>query len=178
MATYTKSELVLNKQFDSRTCRHKIDGQTVVLHCHHYASLCTQLAEDCSMLDAKALLAECAEDAILNFLETYYRENRVTDIKNRVNIAEQAFSAFGLGTMQVECAGIESGEITLTHSHIDTGWIQKWGKRETPVNYIGAGYIAGMFSAIFDRSPRSYKVTETQAIVRGASCSRFTVCTR
>ncbi len=178
MAQYKKTELVLNKVFDAKSCRHTVDGDTVVLHCHHFATLYTQLALDCSMLDTKALLAECSEDTWKGFLSGYYREQGISDTNERIDLAEQTYAAAGLGRMRVTCAGPESGEVTLEHSHVDEGWIKKWGKAEVPVNFIGAGFIAALFEAVFDRPVRSYTVLETQSIVCGASCSRFTVVAR
>ena len=178
MTKYKKTELVLDKTFDAQSCRHQIAGITAVLHCHHYTALYSQLAMDCSMLDAKALLAECSEDAWEWFLSGYYRTQGITSIAERIALAEQTYAAAGLGRLRVTCAGPESGEVTLDHSHVDSGWIKKWGQSSAPVNYIGAGFIAALFAAVFDRQVRTFVATETQSIVSGASCSRFTVVVR
>lgn len=178
MTKYKKAELVLNKVFDDKNCRHKIDGNTVVLHCHHFATLYTQLAMDCGMLDAKTLLAECSEDAWNEFLSGYYSANGITSTTERIALAEQTYAAVGLGKMRVTCAGPESGEVTLEHSHVDEGWVKKWGKHAVPVNYIGAGFISALFAAVFNKPVRFYGATETQSIVGGAACSRFTVVVR
>lgn len=178
MAQYKKTELVLAKTFDANVCRHFIGANTVVLHCHHYATLYTQLAMDCSMLDAKALLAQCSEEVWQEFLSGYYRDHAISSVPERIALGEQAFAAAGLGKMHVACAGPDSGEVTLEHSHVDEGWIKKWGKHHQPVNYIGAGFIAGLFAAVFDRPAGSYVATETQSLVSGAECSRFAVVCR
>jgi hypothetical protein len=175
MTRYKKTELVLNKQFDPQSCRHVIDGLTAVLHCHHYACLYTQLAMDCSMLDAKALLAECSEDAWEGFLSGYFRTHNISSIPERIALSEQVYAAAGLGRMNVTCAGPESGEVAVKHSHLDQGWIKKWGNHNVPVNFIGAGFVAAVFAAAFGLPVRSFAVTETDAIVCGASCSRFVV---
>jgi len=178
MTQYKKTELVLSKAFDAKFCRHKINGNTAVLHCHHYAALYTQLALDCSMLDAKTLLAECSEDAWEEFLSGYYRTQSISGIVERIALAEQTFAAVGLGRMRVISAGLESGDVILEHSHVDEGWIKKWGNHDTPVNFIGSGFIVALFAAVFDRPTRSYVATETQSIVCGAACSRFNVVAR
>jgi len=178
MARYKKTQLVLDKVFDAKDCRHRIDGATVVLHCHHYATLYTQLAMDCSLIDAKALLSECSEDAWKSFLSSYYKTNAIALLTDRIAIGEQAYAAAGLGKMCVNSAGLDSGEVTLEHSHVDEGWIKKWGKNEEPVNLIGAGFITGFFAALFEKPVRSYIATEIQSIVSGAACSRFTVVAR
>lgn len=178
MTQYRKKELLLNKEFDAKTRRHRIDGRTVVMHCHHYATLYTQLAMDCSFLDAKTLLAECSEDAWHSFLSDYYKTNGISSLKDRIAIGEQIYATAGLGKMRVNCAGMDSGEVTLEHSHVDEGWIKKWGKCDQPVNFIGAGFIAGLFAAIFDKPVRSFIAIEKESIVSGATCSRFVVVAR
>ena len=178
MTSYRKTELELNKAFDPQSCRHIMEGNTVVLHCHHYATLYTQLAMDCGMLDAKALMAECSEDTWEEFLREYFRSRGVSSVRERIALAEQSYAAAGLGRMRVTCASPESGEVTLDHSHLDEGWIKKWGHYKSPVNFIGAGYISALFSAVFDLPARSFAVTEAEAIVCGAPRSRFIVVAR
>lgn len=178
MTIYKKTELVLNKVFDPKSCRSHIDNTVAVLHCHHYSTLITQLALDCSMLDAKTLLSECSEDAWQGYLSNYYQANGIDLLVDRVSIGEQTYAAAGLGKLRVTCAGFESGEVILEHSHMDEGWIKKWGKHDQPVNLIGAGFIAGMFAAMFGKPVRSYTAIETQSIVSGADCSRFSVVAR
>jgi predicted hydrocarbon binding protein len=75
--------------------------------------------------------------------------------------------------MEVVYFGECSGEVILTKSHVDAGWLKKWGKYDAPVNYIAAGYIAGMFSAACDMPVKTYNVTESESIAMGAELSRF-----
>jgi hypothetical protein len=175
MAIMKKTEIILDHKFDPKTCRHTLNGAVSVLHCHHYADLYSQLANDCGMLDGKKLLAECAEDCFMDILASYYSEYGVTDIDEKIAIAEQYYAATGLGQMKVLNAGPESGEVELIHSHVDEGWMKKWGKYEKPVNFITCGYIAGIFNAIFDLPTRTFSVTEEASIVAGAERSQFKV---
>ena len=173
MAVTNKNEMILGRKFDPKTCRHSMNGRVQVLHCHHYATLYTQLADDCGMLDGARLLADVAEDTFYDSLTNYYKQHNVTELADRISLAEQSYSVAGLGQIKITCASPDSGEAELTHSHIDQGWIAKWGKRDKPVNFITCGYISGLFSAIFDKPRRSYSVFETQSIVSGAETSRF-----
>lgn len=175
MTIFKKNDLVLDHQFDSKTCRHTVNGEVNVLHCHHYATLYTRLADDCGMLDGKKLLAEVAEDTFYEILANYFRENAITILKDRISIAEQYYAATGLGQMKVICAGSESGEVELIHSHVDEGWIKKWGQHDKPINFMTSGYIAGLFSAVFDRPLRSFTVTERESMVTGAAHSMFEI---
>lgn len=168
----------LNKVFDKRTMRHRIGNDTMVVHCHHYTTLYTQLALDCSLLDAKTLLAECAEDAWGPFLTDYYQTSGITALAERIDCGERIYAAAGMGKMRVICAGPESGEVILERSHLDEGWRKKWGQSEQPVNFITAGFIAGLFSAVFTQPLRHYLVIEDQSIATGEEQSHFTVVTR
>ncbi len=175
MAVFKQTELKLDHRFDPITCRHTRNGATEVLHCHHYASLYTQLADDVSMLDGKKLLAECAEDAFAGLLKSYFAENGICTVEDRIAIAEQYYASAGLGKLKVLFAGSDSGRVELIHSHIDEGWIKKWGKRDKPVNFITSGYIAALFCAVFDLPARSVNVSEVKSIVCGDAQSQFNV---
>ena len=166
---------ILQTSFHEDRSRHIADGMTVVLHCHHFASLTTQLANDCSFIDAKKLLAECAEDAFYNVLTDYYHENNVTSIRERIHAGERYFSECGLGKMKVNFAGLYSGEAKLMHSHVDEGWVKKWGAAHEPVNHIGCGFVTALFSSVFDKPVRTYSAKEIQSIVCGADYSIISV---
>ena len=164
-------KLILPTTFDKDRCRHIGDGETLVLHCHHFASLTTQLANDCTLLDGKKLLAECSEDTFYKVLTDYYRDNGVNYLKDRIEIAERYFAEAGLGKLIVKYAGICAGEVVMEHSHIDEGWVKKWGIATQPVNHIGCGYVTAMFSAVFDKPIRFYTAKERQSIACGADVS-------
>lgn len=175
MAIIKKTEIILDSQYDPKRCRQLLNGKTYVLHCHHFSTLYTQLADDCGMLDGRQLLSDVAEDAFFAELSEYYRAHGIQTASERLEIATQYFAVTGLGKVSFDCAGSESGEVSISHSHVDEGWIKKWGRRDRPVNFIGCGFIAAAFAAAFDKTPRSFRVTETQSIVSGAAQSLFNV---
>jgi hypothetical protein len=168
-----KTELSVERKFDPVRCRHSVNGETYVLHCHHYATLYTRLAGDCAMLDGKKLLREVAEDSVYKVLADYYAKHGIESVAERIAIGEQYYSFTGLGEMRVVAAGADSGEVDLIHSHVDAGWIKKWGQRDKPVNHISCGYVAGMLAAALGKGPRRFLVTETASIVSGAERSRL-----
>jgi len=167
--------LQLTLAFDPRTCRHTLDGQSYVMHCHHYAALYTQLAEDCGMLDGKQLLADVAEETFHGVLSGYFARPELTSPAERFGAGEQYFRAIGMGLMKVTAAGPDYGEVTMPFSHLDAGWVKKWGNCDRPVNHLGRGFIAALFAAAFDRPRHSYAVTETVSIAAGAAESHFSV---
>lgn len=168
-----KTELSLERKFDPLRCRHSVNGETYVLHCHHFATLYTRLAEDCGMLDGKKLLRDAAENTVYQVLAKYYADHGIESFADRIAIGEQYYSFAGLGEMQVVSAGADSAEVDLVHSHLDAGWIKKWGPRDKPVNHISCGYVAGMLAAALGVGQQRFSVTEAASIVCGAERSRL-----
>jgi predicted hydrocarbon binding protein len=173
MATTKRNDTILTRSFDRKACRHHLNGRLVVLHCHHYASLYSQLAEDCGMLDGAKLLADVTEDTASAWLAEYYAEQGIKSLEHRLAIAAEYYSIMGLGKMTFVYAGPDSAYVELSRSHVDEGWIKKWGKRGKPVNFITRGYVAGALAAVFGTPARSFVVTETASIVTGADTSKF-----
>ena len=170
------AELKIEHKFDPDRERHYLNNFLTVLHCHHYATLFTQLAQDAKeLVDGTKILKESAEDVFFEVLADYYRRNRVTDTKERMNIASQMFSKVGMGKMDIVSGDDNGGEIDMPIAYVDEGWVKKWGKYKEPVNFIGVGYVCGMFAAVFDKPVRTYNVTETQSRVMGAEKSHLKV---
>ena len=46
MIVESKKELKFDHKFDSENCRHSVVGFQSVMHCHHYITLTTMMAED------------------------------------------------------------------------------------------------------------------------------------
>lgn len=172
MAHFLTTELVLDKTFDNKTKRHYLNGFNIVFHCHHYSTLYTQLA-----LDAKEteLLADVAEESFSKLLETYFIEHDIESLEDKIEIGEQYFAAIGLGKMQVGFVGRNSAEIFLHSSHLDSGWIKKFGKSDKPVNFISAGFITALVSNILELPLKAFKAVENQSIAMGDEVSVFKV---
>ncbi len=175
MATEQLLEWVVDHQFDRRTCRHTINGFDAVLHCHHYATLYCQLADDAEQFKGRDLLRRSAELAFLDVLSSYFAEHNVTDIGDRIALAEEYWKVSGWGTLKFDHVGELSAAAHMDHSHVDEGWIKKWGRREKPVNFIGQGYLAAALAAVYGLSAGAYRVLETSSIVSGAEASRFSL---
>ena len=175
MTVFKKTELEFEHSFDPMRKRHFINGVCVVLHCHHYATLYTQLADDAKDFEGERLLRETAEDTFYAILRDYFKNKNINSVKDRISLAEEYYSAVGLGKLIVEGLGEFAGSVKLRHSHVDEGWIKKWGKHSKPINFITQGFIAAAFSAVNDKSTRAYKVQEVQSIVCGAKESLFKV---
>jgi hypothetical protein len=164
-----------DQSFDSKKMRHYLGGQVAVMHCHHYSTLFTQLAIDSQQFNGPSLLVEASFEAFWSVLRDYYKKNKITDVNDRIAVAEQYYSFVGMGEVEFE-VGDNSAVVTMKHSHVDEGWLKKWGPRNQRVNYMGEGYIKAALGAILnENSPHKYRVSEVQSIVCGASTSRFNV---
>jgi predicted hydrocarbon binding protein len=166
--------LDLNHSFDENNYRHYLNGTHIVLHCHHYMSLTVKLAEAHEDIGGTKIIAEAAEDSVRPLFDAYTKEHTLGMGESRLKMAMEFYSVMGMGNMQATGTAT-SGNVVLTHSHVDVGWQKKWGNHTKPVNHFTRGYIAAMFGAAFDKPARSYKVTETESIVMGNPSSIFVV---
>jgi predicted hydrocarbon binding protein len=167
--------LVTNQTFDPTRCRHYTNGVTTVLHCHHYASLYTQLADDATLFDGKTILRNTAENSFYGVLQNYMVDQKISRREDRVAAVEQYWAWCGMGELNICDANQNNGRAEMTSSHVDAGWIKKWGKRDEPVNFITQGYLAAAWSVIWDTPMNTWQATETQCLVSGAPKSVFTI---
>ena len=166
--------LQLEYTMDNDTFRHYLNGHCVVMHSHHYLALITRLVEELAEIDAPQILVEVVEESMREIFDDYIVKNGLTTPQERGNVGKEYYSVFGLGKLVI--AGDENGgEVRVSRSHLDEGWVRKWGHHPQPVNHFTRGYIAAMFGAAFSRPVGSYLVTEAQSIVTGAGEGRFVV---
>jgi hypothetical protein len=67
------------------------------------------------------------------------------------------------------------GTVILLRSHVDQGWLKKWGRTNSNINYFTCGYIAAMYAVAQKSPPGSFVVDEVESIVSGSNNSRFNV---
>lgn len=158
--------LKIEHSFDPKSYRHYVNGQEFVLHCHHYMSLTTKLAEDFRDVGGHRILRETAEDTILTVLADYLAQNTVEGNDARLGVGKGYFELMGLGKLEVR-GDANGGEVTLLRSHVDQGWKKKWGEHSAQVGHFNCGFAAAMFSAAFGKPARTYKATETRSIAMG-----------
>jgi hypothetical protein len=164
--------LNLDFTFDDNNYRHFLNGHTVVMHSHHYLALITKLAEDLDDIGGPQILADTVENSMFAIFEDYFQKNNIGSPEEKAEICTEYFSVFGLGKMTLgrDDAG---GEARLSRSHIDEGWLKKWGEHSKPINHFTRGYVAAAFAAIFNRPPRSFSVTEEASMVTGENQGVF-----
>jgi len=159
--------LKMEHTFSEDTYRHYIIGHNFVLHCHHYMTLTTKMAEDFVDVGGVQTLREATEDTIRPVLDDYFAKNGITAPEERLAVGAEHYAFMGMGLIEV--AGTAGGgKVTLKHSHIDEGWVKKWGQHDKAVNPFTCVFVAAMFAAAFGKPARSYQVTESASIVTGA----------
>jgi hypothetical protein len=166
--------LKLDYSLDNETYRHLLNGQPVVMHSHHYLALITKLAQDLGDIGGAQILKDVVEESMWAIFDDYVKKNDLSAPLDRCNVGREYYSVFGLGKMVV--TGSESGgEVRLIRSHLDEGWIMKWGPNDKPVNLFTCGYIAAIFAVAFNKPVKSYTVTEATSMACGDAEGKFIV---
>jgi hypothetical protein len=166
--------LTLDFDLDNETFRHSLNGQPVVMHSHHYLALITQLAENMGDINGTQILTDVVEETMLPIFDDYIQKNGLSSPLDKCNVGREYYSVFGLGKMVI--TGSESGgEVRLVRSHIDEGWVKKWGPADKPINHFTCGYIAAIFAAAFNKPAKSYTVIEAASMAAGDAEGKFVV---
>ncbi len=173
MAMEKRIEFEIDHVFDSNKNRHYMNGVCTVLHCHHYATLYTQLADTATLFKGKQLLTEAAEETFYEVLNNYYLQKQINTVETKIWIAEEYWQTVGMGLIHFTGAGKFTVFAEMDYSHLDEGWLKKWGSREKPVNFITSGFVAAVASLINDKPIRSFMVNETKSLVCGDEVSAF-----
>lgn len=173
MAIEKKIEFEIDHKFDPVTNRHYMNGFCTVLHCHHYATLYTQLADDAKDFDGQRLFTEAAEGTFFEVLNDYYLKKKIESVDEKISIAEQYWKAVGMGLIRFTGIGKYDATAEMDYSHVDEGWLKKWGSRDKPVNFLTAGFVAAVTALVNGKSWRSYYVQETKSLVCGDDKSEF-----
>jgi hypothetical protein len=166
----------LNVEFhlDNETYRNYLNGHPVVMHSHHYLALITKLVEELGDIGGQQILMDVVEESMRAIFDDYIQKNGLTTPIQKCNVGREYYSVFGLGKMIV--TGSENGgEVRLVRSHIDEGWVSKWGPHNKPINYFTCGYIAAVFGAAFGKPLKGYTVTETASMAGGETEGKFIV---
>ncbi len=166
--------LRLDFTMDAETNRQYLNGHPVVMHSHHYLALITKMAGELEDIDGTGILRDVVEETMRAVFDDYIRKNGLTSAQDKCNVGREYFSVFGLGKMVIT-GDEQGGEVRLVRSHLDEGWIMKWGNTDKPVNHFTCGYVAAMFGAAFDKPLKSYTVTEAASIAAGDSEGKFIV---
>ena len=157
--------LDLEFSFDENTYRKRVNGFDIVGHSHNLMCMIIKLAEKFDEFGGTRILAESAEDAFRPIFDDYVKKHGLAAGDERLEMAAGFFETMGMGLMQSKGTA-DGGEVTLTRSHVDEGWKQKFGTADHPLNYFTRGFINAMFECAFDKPARSYLVEETASLAK------------
>jgi hypothetical protein len=87
---------------------------------------------------------------------------KINTAKSKLELAATSYQYCGLGIIKFTQIGPEGGKIVSPHSHHVTGWLAKFGKRETPGCFFSRGWIAGALAVIYDKPCGYYRVDELE----------------
>ncbi len=166
--------LNLDFKFDDNTYRHYMNGFLTVLHCHHYLCLTTQTAIQFEDIGGIDILINTVIDTISPVFKKYIDDNQVATLKEKIAVGSDFYAVMGLGKMKVKLTK-KGGQVELLRSHIDKGWITKWGTENACINFFTVGYINAMFSIATGLAPQAFKVEEISSIVSGQDTSSFII---
>lgn len=166
--------LKLDFTMDAETNRQYLNGHPVVMHSHHYLALITKMAEELGDIDGAGILRDVVEETMRAIFDDYIQKNGLTSAQDKCNVGREYFSVFGLGKMVIT-GDEQGGEVRLVRSHLDEGWVMKWGNSSGPVNHFTRGYLAAMFGAAFNKPLKSYTVTEASSIAAGDAEGKFII---
>ena len=123
------TQIKLDHKFDADRKRHYMNNVLTVLHCHHYATLFTQLALDArELVDGTQILKDSVEDVFFEVLSDYYKKNGITGSKERLEAASQMFTAIGMGKMAIISGDASGGQIDMPQAYVDESCLKKWLK--------------------------------------------------
>lgn len=158
--------------FNKNNNRHYLNNWCTVLHCHHYATLMTQLALYADQFKGEQILKQTSEDVFYAVLADYFSGNDIQKKEDKVSIARDYYRFIGMGLIDF----VETGntiQAKMEYSHIDEGWLKKWGNYKKPVNIITRGFIEAVAAHIGLKTPSRIEIEETKSLCRGDDVSQF-----
>ncbi len=138
-----------------------LSGLPIALHCHHYNMNLQKTLETSLGEEGSRLIYQAAEKSSYDgFASILMHHPKILTIKSKLELAATSYQYRGLGIINFTQIGPEGGRIVSPHSHHVTGWLAKFGKRETPGCFFPRGWIAGTLAVIYKRPLGYYRVEE------------------
>lgn len=153
-------------------------GLPIAMHCHHYNLNLQKTLEDSLGDEGRKILLQAAEvSSFFGFSSVLAQHKQLKTVKSKLELAAISYQYCGLGVINFQNVSRSGGRISSPHSHHVTGWLAKYGKRDTPGCHFSRGWIAGVLRAIYDQPEGFYIVEEPHCkMMRDDECI-FTVKT-
>jgi predicted hydrocarbon binding protein len=144
----------------------EFNGALISLHCHHYNCGLLKTIEEIPHIDGYAVIVEtAAEEFSANFKQLLSKQPSGGSPDKALQEASELYRFMGFGRLDLSNLTERGGHAYADSSYYVTSWLAKYGRRETPVCHFTCGFISGILGAIFDVTPHTYEVKETQCIM-------------
>ena len=158
--------MVPSLKFDPDNNIIEFNGALISLHCHHYNCGLLKTIEEIPQIDGHAVIVEtAAEEFFVNFRQLLSKELEGVSPANALQEASELYRFMGFGRIDLSELTAHGGVAYADSSYYVTSWLAKYGRRETPVCHFTCGFIAGILGAVFDVTPHTYEVKETQCMM-------------
>jgi len=158
--------IVPSLNFDSDHNIIQFNGSLLSLHCHHYNCGLLKTIEELSQIDGQAVIVEsAAEEFFGNFRQLLSNELEGMSPDKALQEASELYRFMGFGRLDLTKLTARGGIAYGHSSYYVTSWLAKYGRRDTPVCYFTCGFIAGIVGAVFDVTPHTYEVKETECMI-------------
>lgn len=145
--------------YDFPTGRLVVDGEPMILHCHHYNCFLQRSIQDAEYIDSAPILVGAAVEVVFAQLTSLLPQT--ADVAARKETVSALYSACGFGLIDLSAITAQGGEVRTRSSHYSTGWKEKFGRSRTPIGFFSAGFLAGALAAIYSLDPASVQVRQT-----------------
>jgi hypothetical protein len=151
-------------------------GIGMALHCHHYLGGFQKMIDLVDYVDGGSIMYNSGETIIRKQLTSYFESHpEITSTKDKIAVAVDAFSKFGLGKLDFSGSEENGGTVIVPTSHVAKVMKTKVGKTDKAGHYLTAGLISGIMSAVYDKPLGTYTTTETSVFPGGSDSVSFKV---
>lgn len=135
----------------------------IALHCHHYNMNLQKTLETYLGSQGAELIQQASEESSYAIFTSFLMQHpKITTIKSKLELASTSYQYSGLGIINFKNIEPIGGIVVSPHSHHVTGWLAKFGKRDTPGCFFTRGWIAGVLAVIYNKHIGYYVVDEIE----------------
>jgi hypothetical protein len=138
----------------------------VSLHSHHFHLFWDQTIDDVLGKAGIITRTHAAREAFHDLLEQLVVKLDVETPRDRLELASEAYAAFGLGRIILDVTR-DGGLASAEQIHHGRGWLQKYGhriRRRAPVDALTAGFAAAATEVAYDLPRESIEAEERECI--------------
>ncbi len=163
------------RSFDANECKHYLEDQYFVLHCHHYNTLTHRALTATPYIDGKAFIFRCVRDDFYENLSKVAQNKGLRSGADVLKMAQEFYAYTGLGQIDLGGLTASGGTVVSSHSHLATGYLNKWGPQSAPVDDFGRAFAAAVCAVAFGLNVQQCHAEQTHCIACGAKECIFRV---